>query len=53
MSQEILCSVISCQYNEQGKNKCSLPSIQVPPNLHASDGAPESETNCASYTKKI
>ena len=46
-NQQIGCEVMSCRYNEQGK-QCSLRSICVRPAHDCSSGR-ENESLCGSY----
>jgi len=46
--QEINCTVSSCKYNNQEKEKCILKSIQVAPIDECNTEEPD-ESMCASY----
>lgn len=46
--QLINCTVSSCAYNNNEKNKCELQSIQVEPLNDVETGTPD-ESMCASY----
>lgn len=46
--QEINCTVVSCKYNNNEKEKCILQSIQVAP-IPGCDSMEADESMCASY----
>ena len=47
-NQKINCTVSSCKYNNQEKEKCMLEAIQVAPMENVQTETPD-ESMCASY----
>lgn len=47
-NQKINCTVSSCKYNNQEKEKCTLKAIQVAPLENTTTQQPD-ESMCASY----
>lgn len=48
VNQKINCTVLSCKYNNQEKQKCTLEAIHVAPIENVNTESPD-ESMCASY----
>lgn len=51
-NQKINCTVESCKYNNCDHNVCELKQIEVQACANCSNGNPEDESMCGSYSCK-
>lgn len=51
-NQKINCTVESCKYHNCNHNVCELKQIEVQACPNCSNGAPEDESMCGSYSCK-
>lgn len=51
-NQKINCTVVSCRFNDEQRQKCELGQIIVEPCQNCYTGDPAEESMCGSYEQK-